>query len=702
MIRDTSAVLLVLALGCGSSKDVNKLPSYIAGTPVTVAYDGTTNDLLTGGLGKSGLAVIAVAFADPANPTAAELRTRAIYNNYRALVDMTAAGGYGTLYGPNVDTSGNDTLAEGKIAGEETIAFADDGTGQMNVTLMVQVPATFDKANPCIVTATSSGSRGVYGAVATAGEWGLKHGCAVAYTDKGSGNGAHDLQNNTVNLITGVRADAATAAKTSIFTANLSDSDRTSFNTATPNRFAFKHAHSQQNPEKDWGLFTLRAVEFAFYVLNEKFGTPDGTKHDRTITPQHTITIAASVSNGGGAALAAAEQDTQGFITGVVAGEPQIQVATTSTIKRGGTAVSAAGKTLFDYTTLANLYQPCAALAATATAADMPAFYSPAQATNRCAALKAKGLLTSSSTGDQAQESLLKLQAAGWQPESDLLINSHFGLYATPAIAVTYANSYARAGVKDNLCGFSYALTDAGGAPVAVSATAATGAAVAQIFASGNGIPPTGGINLVNNNAVGGAARDQGSVSASTGAKDYNIDGAICLRNLATGTDVTTGAALTGADLITSNAIKAGIQQVLRTANLHGKPAILVQGRADALVPINHGSRAWLGANQLVEGSNSKAVLYEVANAQHFDAFLALPGMATRFIPLHRYVVQSLDLMYAKLKTGAALPPSQVVRTTVRASATTAITTTNVPPIPATPTAADAITFANGTLSIPE
>ena len=60
-----------------------------------------------------------------------------------------------------------------------------------------------------VVTATSSGSRGVYGAIGTAGEWGLKKGCTVAYTDKGSGMGFHDLQNNTVNLINGVRADAA-------------------------------------------------------------------------------------------------------------------------------------------------------------------------------------------------------------------------------------------------------------------------------------------------------------------------------------------------------------------------------------------------------------------------------------------------------------------------------------------------------------
>ena len=79
-----------------------------------------------------------------AAPTAAELRTLAIYNNYRAIVDITANGGYGTLYGPNVDVNGNDTLGEGKIAGTEYIAYADDGSGSKNVTMMVQVPASFN------------------------------------------------------------------------------------------------------------------------------------------------------------------------------------------------------------------------------------------------------------------------------------------------------------------------------------------------------------------------------------------------------------------------------------------------------------------------------------------------------------------------------------------------------------------------------
>ena len=706
-----SLPVLVLAFAaCRSNNDLNTRPSFVKGAIVTTTYDGSTDDLLTGGLGKSGLGFLSPApgFANPASPTAAELRRLAIFRNYQALVDTTTAGGYGVLYGPNIDTQGGNTLGEGKIAGDETLAFDDDGTGQVNATMMVQVPASFDVNNPCIVTATSSGSRGVYGAIATAGEWGLKHGCAVAYTDKGSGMGVHDLAGNTVNLIDGSRADAAIAGAASSFTATLSDADRAAFNAQFANRFAVKHAHSQQNPEKDWGRYTLHAVEFAFYVLNEKFGDHTSSGTMRTIRPGRTIVIAASVSNGGGAALAAAEQDTQGLISGVVAGEPQVQVASTATIQRGGTTVAAAGKSLFDYTTYANLYQACATRSTPysgLTASTLGPAFDATAADERCLSLQANGLLTSGTgnTTTLGDEALARLNQYGWEPQSNLLHLSHFASYATPAVAATYANAYARASVKDNLCGYSFAMTDTTGAVQPVSASAGNQAAEAQIFANGNGVPPmtTGpaAINLVNNNSQGAARRDQVSLNAS-GTNDYNADGVICLRSLATGTDGS-GAPLSGAALDRANAVKAGIQQVLRTGKLRSIPTILVQGRADTLVPVNHSSRAYFGANKMADGTDSPTVYYEVENAQHFDAFLPFPALAARFVPLHPYVIQSLDLMYARLKNGTALPPSQVVRTTPRGSVSMQISTTNVPPISASPAATNLITFANNTVSVP-
>ena len=166
----------------------------LQGRIISGSYDGISDDLLTAGLGKTGLGGVAPVVVDPLKPTAPELRKLAIFNNYRAILDISANGGYGSLYGPNVDAKGVITTSEGKIAGTEYIAYSDDGTGRQNVTMMVQVPVTFNPASPCVVTATSSGSRGVYGAIGSAGEWGLKNGCAVAYSDKGTGNGIHDLQ----------------------------------------------------------------------------------------------------------------------------------------------------------------------------------------------------------------------------------------------------------------------------------------------------------------------------------------------------------------------------------------------------------------------------------------------------------------------------------------------------------------------------
>ncbi|MEP1582742.1 MAG: 3-hydroxybutyrate oligomer hydrolase family protein, partial [Marinobacter sp.] len=98
-----------------SKKPFNQLPGFIQGEVHSTQYDGVTDDLLTGGLGASGLAsATAPAFDDPLNPTPEELRTLAIYNNYRALVDTVPGGGYGEFFGPQVDSSG-----EGLIAGNE-------------------------------------------------------------------------------------------------------------------------------------------------------------------------------------------------------------------------------------------------------------------------------------------------------------------------------------------------------------------------------------------------------------------------------------------------------------------------------------------------------------------------------------------------------------------------------------------------------
>ncbi|MBC7573769.1 MAG: D-(-)-3-hydroxybutyrate oligomer hydrolase [Herminiimonas sp.] len=678
LIAAGGALLALNACGGTDLETVNLKPAYL-GVIASTIYDGTSDDLLTAGLGKTKLGGAAPAPADPAHPTAAELRRIAIFNNYRAVLDISAAGGYGSLYGPNVDINGTATASEGLIAGTEYLAYSDDGTGTQNVTMMVQVPASFDPANACIITGTSSGSRGVYGAIGSSGEWGLKHGCAVAYTDKGTGNGIHDLQNNTVSLQNGLRSDAAAAGKDSNFTAALTDAERSAFNAATPNRFAVKHAHSQQNPEKDWGKWTLQSIEFAYYVLNERFGATatDGKRHVQTLGNRNTIVIASSISNGAGAALAAAEQDTNGLISGVAVAEPHVQLAPDSrlSVTRGATTLVGTGRPLYDYFTLANLLQPCAALASPST--NVYNLVNAQVATARCAALQANGIVTGATTADQAASAMSGLLSAGWQPESNALQAAMYS-FATPPIAMTYSNTYGRFSVKDNLCGLSYSGGTAG---------------LPASFGTGNGIPPTAGLAIFNNNSVGGAVADAGSVSVSTNAKDYNIDGALCQRELAVGTSAN------------AKRVQGGIAEAFRSANLRGKPALIVAGRSDTLIPVAFASRPYFGVNRMIEGGGSRLSYIEITNGQHFDAFLGLPGFGSHYVPVHRYFIQALDMMYARLKSGTELPPSQVVRTTPRGvtgTTTNPITLANVPPILAAPAAGDRITYDRNVVTIPD
>lgn len=722
LIARATALALCAASGAAGAHDQgpvghfgahNVKPRFIAGDvsskyyaagacPVLGTWCGESgDDLLTGGLGATGLLLAAPAFANPLAPTPAELRRNAIHVNYRAVLDILPAGGYGTLYGPNVSNAGVITASQGKIAGSEHIAYAGAG----NVTLMVQVPASFDPARACIVTATSSGSRGVYGAIGASGEWGLKQGCAVAYTDKGTGNGLHDLTTNQIGLIDGTRADAAAAGAASHFTAALTDAERAAFNTATPNRMAYKHAHSQRNPEQDWGKNTLQAIRLAFYVLNEQYGStgPDGRKRI-VLDRKNTLVIASGISNGGGAALAAAEQDVNGLIDGVAVTEPNAQPRSVKHLRivQGGVQQQNIGKPLMDYFGVATLLQPCAAASLAASDSAGYAFVAAlaptviSQGAARCASLAAKGLVSGANTAEQSADARAQLRAYGWLADSEALQLSHYA-FATPAIAVTYSNTYARASVVDNLCGFSFAATDATAGPAPLSA-----AVQIASFSTGNGIPPTAGlpglsgVNLVYNDAAnstapGAGKRDLFAASPSTGALDLALDGALCQRALITGSDAL------------ARRVQRNVDDVLLDGKLRGKPTLIVHGRADALIPVNHASRAYYGAHKLAEGrGRSEARYIEVTNAQHFDSFLSFPGYPERYVPLHVYLIRSLNAMHAHLTQGAALPPSQVVRTVPRGPGAPAITPANVPEWAQVPADGNRIGFEHRTLYVPD
>ena len=197
---------------------------------------------------------------------------------------MSANGGYGRFWGPNVDLNGNDTLGEGKIAGKEYLAFADDGSGTQE-----RQPARAD-----------SGELQPGPAV-------HRHGDVVRIArrvrrDLGGGRVGPEArlrgrlhrqgqrQRRARTRDQSRHADRRHARRRerrrqgSIFTANLGATSLSTFNTSFPNRYAFKHAHSQQNPEKDWGKNTLQAIQFAYWALNDSYGTLDGIDAHRSAT----------------------------------------------------------------------------------------------------------------------------------------------------------------------------------------------------------------------------------------------------------------------------------------------------------------------------------------------------------------------------------------------------------------------------------
>ncbi|MDX1560373.1 MAG: 3-hydroxybutyrate oligomer hydrolase family protein [Marinobacter sp.] len=673
----------------------NAIPDFIQGDINQASYDGITDDLLTAGLGASGLAnTTAPAFADPLNPTAAELRRLAIYNNYRALVDTVTGGGYGTFFGPQVDASG-----EGLIPGDEYIAFMAVPGTDVPVTVMAQVPDSFDPDRPCMVTAPSSGSRGIYGAIGTAGEWGLKKGCAVVYTDKGTGTGSHNLATNTAQRIDGTLTSADEPVQ---FRADLTDEQRAGFDSAWPDRFAYKHAHSKANPEADWGLHVLQSIEFGFYVLNEKFGRELGNGETLlTINPKNTVVIASSVSNGGGSSVRAAEQDTDGLIDGVAVSEPNVnpEVDRSFTIRQGdGPVITEHSRSLLDYTTALAVYQGCANQAPAIVGTAPFNFVAPATGQNICNSLANKGLVTGATVEDKATDALRVLnEEFGIQPEQNLLAPVHFWLNVAQSISYTYANAYGRAGVEERVCDLSFAATDANGA---VSQLAP--ADEAALFAVSNGIPPTAKVNLVYDGADGQPNNLPVSASPSTNQMDYGLDALLCLRSLAQGSDAISGADLQGSDAELAAAIADGIAEVRASGDLQGKPTVFVTGRADAILPINHTSRPYFGLNQRVEGKKSNLRYYEILNAHHLDVLNGLPGFAERYVPLHHYYFQALDLVWANLTEKQALPPSQVVRTVPRGDMSTPLAEANLPAINPEPDAADQIVFQDDQVRIPE
>nr|WP_236954010.1 D-(-)-3-hydroxybutyrate oligomer hydrolase [Marinobacter salinus] len=432
------------------------------------------------------------------------------------------------------------------------------------------------------------------------------------------------------------------ADETVQFRADLTDSERADFSASWPDRFAWKHAHSKANPEADWGLHVLQSIEFGFYVLNAKFGRELGNGETLiTITPKNTLVIASSVSNGGGSSVRAAEQDKHDLIDGVAVSEPNVnpEVDTGFSIRQGdGPVISNHSRSLLDYTTALAVWQGCANQA--------PAIRDDAPL---------NGVFNPPAIGENICNSLANKGLVSGATLDDRatdalrMLNEEFAIQPEQnllapvhfglAVAQSISMTYANA--------YGRAAVEARLCDLSLAATDGAGAfqplpagAEAALFSASNGIPPTAGVNIVYDGAEGQPTHLAASVSPSSSQPDYGLDALLCLRSLAQDSNAVTGAPLEGEEAVRADAIAGGMN--------------------------------------------------------------GFPGVADRYVPLHHYYFQALDLVWATLKNKQPLPPSQVVRTLPRGDIGTPLSEANLPDIDPDPESGDRIVFVNNQLRIPE
>ena len=589
-------MLLLLQGACAQRPNASPMTASVMTLPVAsdvriTRHEGA-DDLLTAGLGIDGLRGALPAFDDPLAPSPAQLRRRAIWSNWRAIVDLTPTGGFGTFYGSTASVPGREYSALLRVPGVE-----------VPHRVLTQVPDAFDRKARCLVVTPVSGSRGVYGAVGFSSSWALPRGCAVVYTDKGLGTDLYDFNSRSGVLLDGTRASAGELAFMPPGAAPRA-----------PHRVAFRHAHSASNPEAEWGRHTLQALRFGLQALDLAF--PELAP----FTVDNTRIIGAALSNGGGALLRATELPGGEAFAAVVAAAPNL------------TAPRALH--LSDYALQAALYQPCIFGDPEFVGAPSPLPLNTLRtmAARRCNSLARAGLLTASDPTAQAREALALLKASGWEDAPLNLAGFHAGLDLWRSVSAVYINAYARATADRPVCGYSFAMLDAQGAP-----RASTAQERASWWSDGSGIAPSTGVTLLDDNAKG---------------EDPAFAGLDCVWRLRSG-----GSAL-------SRTIRESMAATVSSATPRAGRVLVLHGVDDGLVPAAFASRAWIDAVR-ERAPQAQTYYWEIPNVQHFDAFLGLPSFAGRMLPLIPYAHQALDLAWAAVVHGKPMPAASTVNNRV-------------------------------------
>ena len=146
---------------------------------------------------------------------------------------------------------------------------------------------------------------------------------------------------------------------------------------------------------------------------------------------------------------------------------------------------------------------------------------------------------------------------------------------------------------------------------------------------------------------------------AKAAAPDSTFAGLQCLRAL-----------WTGAGRRRPNACVAASPRSAPACRARGCPSSSIHGVDDGLVPAAFTSAPYVAKAQ---AAGRDVRYWQVRNAQHFDAFLALPDYRARYVPLLPYVYAALDRVAAHLDDPSQpLPADAVIETAPAAAPLTA------------------------------
>ena len=499
------------------------------------------DDLLTAGLGAAGLRLPQPpAPADPASPTPAEQRRRAIWSNWHGIADLAGAA-----------------RVPAAVPGREFHALLTLPGARHPQRVMLQLPDDFDHEARCLVVTASSGSRGIYGAIAVAGAWALPRGFAVVYADKGCGCDWFDAAAGVGVALDGTPTDDPARMA---FAPTLARG-------GSP-RVAIRHAHSGDHPEADWGRHLRQAADWARGLL------------DRLLPPapaRRTRVIAAGLSNGGAAVLRAAA-DAEPWLDGAVVGAPNVHAE--------------GGRPLYDYASEAALWLAAAGAHPMLHEAPLPtplldAAAWQAQRAAAVAAIARHGLLETTSPRAIASACYARLRSSGWTEAAMNAASLSTGFDMWRAACVTYSWSYARQPADRHPLGYGMAMLDGDGAP-----RAPTAAERADWWSLGAGIVPGAGVGLIDPAGPGGDP----------------WPGLLKLRQLWHGDD---SAAL---------ALREAVAATTAAAPRRGLPLILMHGVDDGLIPEAFSSAPYVAAARRAGRSPSYWRLHGVQHFDGFLA----------------------------------------------------------------------------------